>query len=264
MAGGYPRRTRPASASTWNDPRSTLASVRARDPTFHRPSRPAPGADRPRRARGQPAVVVAPTHPGRLRRGGCRPVGRQRPRPGRAARRGRAGAPRRAGRRHGLPRPARGRPRGPRALPRRRPLVPAEGGPRRRPGRDRLLLARVRHHRGAAAVLRRPRHPRRRPPQGGQRPRRPDHRRGAALPARLLQAGALGRGLAAGDLPGARPRRAADLAAARRRPASARSSRSTCPTARRCWRGCGWRASAGCRCSCSTPTSRATPITTAT
>ncbi len=30
-----------------------------------------------------------------------------------------------------------------------------------RPARDRLLLARVRHHRRAAAVLRRPRHPRR-------------------------------------------------------------------------------------------------------
>ncbi len=39
------------------------------------------------------------------------------------------------------------------------PLVP---GPRRvRPERDRLLLARVRHHRRAAAVQRRPRHPRR-------------------------------------------------------------------------------------------------------
>ncbi len=45
----------------------------------------------------------------------------------------------------------------------------------------------------------------------------PIDRRRPALPARLLQAVALAGGLAAGDLPGARPRRAADLAAARRR-----------------------------------------------
>ena len=90
-------------------------------------------------------------------------------------------------------------------------------GRRRRAPRDRLLLPGVRHHRGAPAVLRRPRHPRRRPPQGRQRPRRPDHRRRPALPPRLLQAGVLPRGLAAGDLPGPRPRRPADLAAARGR-----------------------------------------------
>ena len=54
---------------------------------------------------------------------------------------------------------------------------------------------------GAAAVLRRPRHPRRRPPQGGLRPRRADRRRRPALPARLLPAVAVPRRLAAGALP---------------------------------------------------------------
>ena len=121
-----------------------------------------------------------------------------------------------------------------------------DGG--RRAGGDRLLLAGVRHHRGAAAVLRRPRHPGRRPPQGGQRPRRADRRRRAALPARLLQAVAVARGLAAGDLPGPRPRRAADLAAARGRRHAARRSRSTCPAGRRWSPGSGSPASAGCRC----------------
>ena len=83
------------------------------------------------------------------------------------------------------------------------------------PDPDRLLLPGVRHHRGAAAVLRRPRHPRRRPPEGRQRPRRPAGRRRPALPRRLLQAVALPRGLAARAVPRPRPRRAADLAAPR-------------------------------------------------
>ena len=59
---------------------------------------------------------------------------------------------------------------------------------RRRAAPDRLLLARVRHHRGAAAVLRRPGHPRRRPPQVRLRPRRADRRRRPVLQDRLLQA----------------------------------------------------------------------------
>ena len=73
--------------------------------------------------------------------------------------------------RHGLP-----------ALPRRRSATDLDRyldprrvvpGPRRQPAAlGRLLLPRVRHHRGAAPVLRRPRRARRRPPQGGQRPRR--------------------------------------------------------------------------------------------
>ena len=68
----------------------------------------------------------------------------------------------------------------------RRPLVPDPAPGRGTARRHRLLLARVRHHRRPAAVLRRPRHPRRRPSEGGQRPRRTAHRRRPALPARLL------------------------------------------------------------------------------
>ena len=63
---------------------------------------------------------------------------------------------------------------------------------------------------------------------------------GLLLPARLLPAVDLRRGLAAGDLPGARPRRPADLAAARGRRVARRRSRSTCPADRRCSRGSGW------------------------
>ena len=108
--------------------------------------------------------------------------------------------------------------------PRRRGLVLGahrprrDRGPLRRPrarrrhGPARLRLARVRHHLGAAAVLRRPRHPGRRPPQDRERPRRTADRSWPALPARLLPPAVLPRGLAAGDLPGARPRRAADHA----------------------------------------------------
>ena len=110
-------------------------------------------------------------------------LGRRRPRPGAAARRGRRRAAGRARRRRRLPaRALDDAARRPARVPDRAALVPAaRHGPRA--GRDRLLLARVRHHRRAAAVLRRPRHPRRRPPQGGQRPRRADHRRRPALPA---------------------------------------------------------------------------------
>ena len=89
--------------------------------------------------------------------------------------------------------------------------------------RDRLLLARVRPQRGAAAVLGRPRHPRRRPPQGGQRPGRADRRHRPLLPQRLLPP-------------------AADRAAARSRRSSSSSTRALLPmtprarrrTARRC------------------------------
>ncbi len=66
----------------------------------------------------------------------------------------------------------------PNDLPHRRSLVPAAWAGRR-PGRDRLLLTGVRHHRRAPSVLRRPRHPGGRPPQGGLRPRGPHRRRRA-------------------------------------------------------------------------------------
>ena len=84
-----------------------------------------------------------------------------------------------------------------------------------RTGRGGLLLARVRHHRRAAAVLRRPGHPGRRSSQVGQRPRRAADRRGAAVPARLLRPVAVRRRLAGRALPGRRPERAAARAAAR-------------------------------------------------
>ena len=63
----------------------------------------------------------------------------------------------------------------------------------------RLLLAGVRHHRGPAAVLRRPRRARRRPPQGVVRPRRPARRRRPALHRGLLPPAPRRRRLAAGE-----------------------------------------------------------------
>jgi hypothetical protein len=64
----------------------------------------------------------------------------------------------------------------------------------------RLLLARVRHHRRAAAILRRPGHPRRGPPEDGQRPRRADHRESAcSTSSGYFAAVAVPRRLAAGD-----------------------------------------------------------------
>ena len=119
--------------------------------SWHPPTRDLFSADRPQ-ALGQGPQGPRPAALGPVRR--------------RARRPGRRRGVRRAG--------ARGR-RGPADLP-----APSRAGTRagpptgrgRRPGLDRLLQPRVRHHRGAAAVLRRPRHPRRRPPQVRLRPRR--------------------------------------------------------------------------------------------
>ena len=47
-------------------------------------------------------------------------------------------------------------------------------------------------------------------------------------------------------------------------PGSPRPSPSRCPAARTCWPGSGWRGSDACRCSCSTPTWRATASSTST
>ena len=159
-------------------------------------------------------------------------------------------APRGPGRRprlHALPR--RGARRAP-ALPRRRPLVP--GARRLAAAVGRLLLARVRHRRGAPPVLGRPRRARRRPPEGGQRPRRAARRHRALLPPRLLPPVAVGRRLAAGALPRPRPARhgAAPL---RRRPHRGRPRRR-----RRSWPASGGPTSAASRCTCSTPTSTRT------
>ncbi len=98
------------------------------------------------------------------------------------------------------------------------PTSASRAGTRRsagRPAHDRLLLAGVRHRGRPAAVLGRPRHPRRRPPEERLRPRPAARRRRPVLPLRLLQAGDLRRRLAAGDLPGPRPRRPAALGAPR-------------------------------------------------
>ena len=120
-----------------------------------------------------------------------------------------------------------------------------------RPGR--LLLPRVRHLRGPAAVLRRPRRAGRRPPQGGLRPGRPARRRRAVLRPRLLPPEPQPRRLAAGALPRARPVHDGHPAV-RRRPGHRRAGRRDAASARS-----GGPTSAGRRCTCSTPTSRTTP-----
>src|SRR5689334_7146223 len=90
--------------------------ARESNPSVHRPSRPARGAARPGRARGQPALVLAPRDAGPVRVRGRRQVGEVRARPGPVPGRRTRPMARRAGRRPGLPEAARGRPRGPRAL----------------------------------------------------------------------------------------------------------------------------------------------------
>ena len=105
-------------------------------------------------------------------------------------------------------------------------------GERRAPAAIAYFSPGVRHHRRAAAVLRRPRHPRRRPPQGRQRPRRAAHRRRPALPARLLPPVAVPRGLAAGAYPVLDPDGLPLIAAARGRRHARARSRSRCPAAR--------------------------------
>ncbi len=91
-------------------------------------------------------------------------------------------------------------------------MVPAA---RRGTGRHRLFQPRVRHHRGAAAVLRRVGHPRRRPSQGRQRPRCPRPRGRSAVQRRVLQPVPVRRRLAAGAVSGHRPARPATRAASR-------------------------------------------------
>ena len=133
-----------------------------------------------------------------------------------------------------------------------------------RPGRDPqssplrlvgLLLARVRHLRGPAAVLGRPRRARRRPPEGVERPRRPARRRRPLLPPRLLPPAASAvDGMAAGALLRARPVRAwrsrcCDGVRVTRRPGRRAAARPRC----------GGPTSAARRCTSSTPTSTTTP-----
>ena len=126
------------------------------------------------------------------------------------------------------------------------------GGRRRlaaAPGR--LLLARVRHQRGRAAVLRRPRRPRRRPPQGVVGPRRAARRASACCTPRATSASA--------STPTAGSRRASPTSPRCRSASSTPASRSpsTSP-ATRSRPTCGAPTSGASRCTCSTPTSRAT------
>ena len=193
-----------------------LVSAGASTSSVHRPRGAARAADPPLPAGDEPPLVLAP--------GDARPVRDARPDrcgrrcggdPVRVARRGVGRAAGAAGQGPPVPPPPPGRRRRPGGVPDDAALVPVAGG--RGAGEHRLLLRGVRHHRGAAAVLRRPRHPGRRPPQGRLRPRRAADRRRAALPRRLLHPGPVGRRLAARALPVAGPARPAAEAAARAR-----------------------------------------------
>ena len=141
---------------------------------------------RPGRPGRQPAVVLAPGDAGRLRGHRPRALGSHRSRPGQDSSAPSAGPDSTSWRPTSASSGA-----SPRRTPTSSEYLTGDRWFQKRKADedaagDRVLLPGVRHHRGAAAVLRRPRHPRRRPPQDGQRPRRADHRRRAALPARLL------------------------------------------------------------------------------
>ena len=132
----------------------------ARNPSVHCPPRLARGAQAARRPGPQPALVLARRHPGALPLGRSEGLGQLRWRPDPAAGRrvGRAAAGALGGQ-EVRQEPA-GDPGRPDRLPHRRPLVPVlRGGEPRRTQGHRLLLPGVRHHRGAAAVLRRSGHP---------------------------------------------------------------------------------------------------------
>ena len=228
-----------------------MAALGSRSPSIAvrvtaRESHP-PIYDQPRAARAagpaawpdaEPALVLAHGDQRGLR--GHRPgrLGAGRRRPGGPAGPGAAGAAGPAGQRQEVPAPAQRRQRRPARLPDQPALVPgaASTGAAGRTGcRGRgggLLLARVRRHRGAAAVLRRARHPGRRPPEGRQRPGRAADRRGPAVPARVLHSVAVGRGLAGRALPGQRPQRAAADASCATPAGRPRGSGSRWPTAR--------------------------------
>ena len=118
----------------------------------------------------------------------------------------------------------------------------------------RLLLARVRHRRGAPAVLGRPRRAGRRPPQGVPATSACRSWASASSTATATSASrcpptAGSRSATPTSIPHAMALTPCD---------GDHASRSTWP-ARRSWPGCGRPRSAGCRCTCSTPTSRRTP-----
>src|ERR1700735_1033984 len=134
-------------------------SLRESYPPVYDPAAAARAARAATRADAEPALVMASRDARPVR--GDRPgrLGAGRPGPGPAAGRGPARAAGQPGRRPPVSAPARRR-RGRTARVRRRPaLVPERPGAGRGPGGGGVLLARVRDHRGAAAVLRRPGHP---------------------------------------------------------------------------------------------------------
>ena len=229
-------------------------------PSLQRPHRPARAHRRAGRPRQQPALVVAPADARPVRRDRPQALGQGPQGPGRAC------CPPcppheladLAADEEFVARVAR-RGRGPADLPHRAALVPAwaaevEGGA---PALDRLLQPRVRHHRGAAAVLRRPRHPRRRPPQGRLRPRRARSSASACSTRPATSSSRLNRdGWQQETYPVLDPDglpltllREADGTPCVDHPRPARRPHAARPTS-------GGPRSAACRCCCSTPTSR--------
>ncbi len=84
-------RTKRPAPNSWNDPtRGSSVASRACDPSVHRPSCPPRGPGLPRHPGCQPALVVAPRDPGRLRERGPRALGVRREGPGQAPRQPRA------------------------------------------------------------------------------------------------------------------------------------------------------------------------------
>ena len=212
---------------TWNNshPYATARHhLRPRGQSAH----PAP----PRAARGareQPLVQLGPADARAVRAPPSAALGRGRPQPEGAAEADRREAARRRRRRFGLPQQLQPHPLRVRhlsqraAAPRRVGVAPAE-----RPRR--LLLRRVRLPREPADLLRRPRHPRRRPLQGGERHAAAVRRRRAPLPAGLLLPDDRHRGRAAGGVCRLRLRRPAGGAGGdERRPGSARPRRAARP-----------------------------------
>ena len=167
-------------AAAGGGPLRSLVSTGASSSSVHRPRGAARTPDAPVPARDEPPVVLAPGDARPLRDARPRALAELRRRPGQGAGRGLGRAAGRAGQGPQVRPAAAGRRRRPGGVPHDPALVPVARG--RGAGEHRLLLGGVRHHRGAAAVLRRPGHPGRRPPQGRLRPRRPADRRRAALP----------------------------------------------------------------------------------
>src|SRR5579872_3010454 len=186
---------------TARDARSIAAGrlwsiYRESNPPIHCPRHVARAAGATTRPDAEPSLVLARADGQAVRRDRLPRLGVEQRRPHRDAQCRAEGADPRARRRPGFPQPSPASESGPGRIPHRHSLV------QRQPEGDRVLLAGVRHHRGAPAVLRRSGHPGRRPPEERQRPWRPADRRRPVLPARLLHAEPHRGRLAGGTLPG--------------------------------------------------------------